>query len=328
MPEIIRFSIDLCYSHTPLILLKQFGSDRLQPLEHIFVPSGYTEGEGSLIYNKPEATAIVEKIECMCEDPIYDGKSIGVIVLQGHGQVNLIEKKLLERIGEKKIDDHHIKCATPPQFQGDERDVILLSMVVANTGSSSKRLSALTAQMYEQRFNVTMSRAKEQVILFHSIETYDLNPNCLRRRLLEFFEKKATVKTIKGISIDELEQQAHSKDRSEMTPPSPFDSWFEVDVALEITKKGYRIIPQYEVAGKRIDIVVEGNSEKLAVECDGERWHGVDRYEQDMHRQMILERCGWEFFRIPSGAFYYDKHKALEKLWPTLQDMKIYPEGE
>ena len=41
MPEIIRFSNDLCYSNTPLIPLRQYGPNRLPPLEHVFVSGGY-----------------------------------------------------------------------------------------------------------------------------------------------------------------------------------------------------------------------------------------------------------------------------------------------
>src|SRR5690606_59482 len=37
MPEIIRFSNDLCYSDTPLIPLRQYGPNRLPPLEHVFL---------------------------------------------------------------------------------------------------------------------------------------------------------------------------------------------------------------------------------------------------------------------------------------------------
>jgi very-short-patch-repair endonuclease len=54
----------------------------------------------------------------------------------------------------------------------------------------------------------------------------------------------------------------------------------------------------------RIDLVVEGMQGRLAVECDGDQWHGPDRYEQDMARQRDLERAGWNFVRIRGGDFY------------------------
>ena len=85
------------------------------------------------------------------------------------------------------------------------------------------------------------------------------------------------------------------------------------------------MIPQYEVAGKRIDLVVEGGQARLAVECDGDSWHGADQYEADMQRQRQLERCGWEFFRVRESAFYANKDRALAGLWQVLEERDIRP---
>lgn len=60
-------------------------------------------------------------------------------------------------------------------------------------------------------------------------------------------------------------------------------------MATELANAEYRVIPQYPAAGKRIDLVVEGTKARLAVECDGDKWHGADRYEADMARQRMLE---------------------------------------
>jgi hypothetical protein len=66
---------------------------------------------------------------------------------------------------------------------------------------------------------------------------------------------------------------------------------------------------------------------RLAVECDGEFWHGPDRYEQDMARQRDLERAGWQFVRIRGGEFYRDQAKAMEPLWAELERLGIRPGG-
>jgi very-short-patch-repair endonuclease len=109
-------------------------------------------------------------------------------------------------------------------------------------------------------------------------------------------------------------------------PPSPFDSWFEVDVALVLLRKHYTVLAQYEVAGKRIDLVIEGGHARLAVECDGDRWHGPEQYEADMQRQRQLERCGWEFFRVSEAAFYSNEEDALTPLWQMLEERGIVPD--
>ncbi len=110
-----------------------------------------------------------------------------------------------------------------------------------------------------------------------------------------------------------------------MRPPAPFESWFEVDVALELLRRKFSVKPQYKVAGKRIDLVVEGGNARLAVECDGDRWHGVEHHERDMERQRQLERCGWEFFRLRESAFYTNKEKSLRGLWRALEERNIGP---
>lgn len=218
------------------------------------------------------------------------------------------------------MERRHLVCGNPYSFQGDERDIIFLSLVAANNA----RIGSLTKVADERRFNVAASRARDKMILFHSVTRNDLSTSCLRRRLLEFFENTRP-QQIAGIKQDELERRAAQDNRRIVNPPVPFDSWFEVDVALELLRKEFTILAQHEVAGKRIDLVVEGGQARLAVECDGDHWHGADRYEADMQRQRQLERCGWEFFRVRESAFYANKDDALAGLWHTLEERDIFP---
>ena len=101
---------------------------------------------------------------------------------------------------------------------------------------------------------------------------------------------KVAPTVIEGLNIDELRVKAGTIDR-EVPSPRPFGSWFEVHVFLKIIDRGYRVIPQFEVAGRYIDLLVEGMQGRLAVECDGDEWHGADRYEEDMARQRQLVLC-------------------------------------
>lgn len=321
MPEIIRFSNDLCYADTPLIPLRQYGPDRLGPLEHILVDRGYREGSDNRVINRAEADAIAEKVAELCRSPEYAGKSMGVVVLQGEAQANLIEQKLLDLLGAEEMEKRRLICGNPYNFQGDERDVIFLSMVAG----TNERIGALSKPGDERRFNVAASRARDQMWLFHSVRREDLSTLDLRRGLLEFFEDTQPQK-IAGIDRDELERGAARDNRSVVRPPQPFGSWFEVDVALELLRRGYLVMPQYEVAKKWIDLVVEGGLARLAVECDGDHWHGPDKFDEDMQRQRQLERCGWTFFRVRESVFYADKRMALEHLWRLLEERGIMPQ--
>lgn len=318
MPEIIRFSNDLCYNDTPLIPLRQYGPNRLPPLEHVFVNGGYREGTANRVINRIEADAIVEKIVQMTNDDRYQDKTMGVVVLQGDAQAALIEGQLLSRLGAEEMERRRLICGKPYSFQGDERDIMFLSLVAAD----NEKIGLLNKPADVRRFNVAASRARDMMILFHSVTRDQLGETCLRRRLLVFFEDTRP-QQISGIQRSELERLAAQTNRAIVRPPAPFDSWFEVDVALELLRKKLCVYAQYAVSEKRIDLVVEGGQSRLAVECDGDHWHGVDRYEADMQRQRQLERCGWEFYRIRESMFYADKEGAMAKLWKALEKRGI-----
>lgn len=107
----------------------------------------------------------------------------------------------------------------------------------------------------------------------------------------------------------------------------PFDSLFEQRVFNRLIDRGYSVVPQFPAEGYRIDLVVVGNKTRLAVEGDGDAWHGPEAYERDLARQRDLERCGWRFFRIRESEFYVDRPAVLARLWDTLHGLDIHPSG-
>lgn len=325
MPEIIQFSNNLCYQSEPLIPLKQIGGDRIEPVvAAVHVQNGYQQGSTGKIWNPPEAEAVVSKIQELINNPRYKGKTIGVVSLLGELHARQIEKQLLETIGPEEIERRELVCGDAYAFQGDERDVMILSLVSAPTEGFS--IGVLSKDKDARRFNVAASRAKEQMWLFHTATINDLNPKCLRYQLLEYCQNPQIKRaSIDGVSIDDIRELSRKADRSISGPPSPFDSWFEIDVFFKIHDRGFRVLPQYEVAGRRIDLVIEGMKGQLAVECDGDFWHGPDKYEEDMARQRDLERCGWKFWRIRESSFRLDPEGSLLALWEALESQKITP---
>jgi len=313
MPEIIRFSNDLCYQNTPLDPLRQYPPDRLIPLADRFVVDGYREGTDQRVINRPEAAAVAQAVSDCLIDPKYRGRSFGVICLQGHAQAQLIEQMLLERVGPEPFKDTatRLLCGNPYSFQGDERDVIFLSMVVATEGEV--RHAALTGRRFTQRFNVAASRARDQMWLFHSIREIDLNPQCMRCRLIQFMSNNPELLSPK-VDVPKLRRVSTSADRNLERPPEPFDSWFEVDVFLALVDSGFRVLPQYPVAGKWIDLVVEDSQGRVAVECDGDQWHGPEAYEEDCQREAVLKRAGWRFIRLRASTFYANRSHATDWL--------------
>jgi very-short-patch-repair endonuclease len=106
------------------------------------------------------------------------------------------------------------------------------------------------------------------------------------------------------------------------------ESPFEAEVFKILSSKGFNVRPQWHVGAYRIDLVIQGGDKRLAVECDGERWH-YDRAEEDLARQALLERLGWTFVRIRGSVFYRDRSSdrggALKPLFEKLQELGIFP---
>lgn len=320
MPEIIGFSNQLSYKTSPLIPLRQFGGGRLMPVVTTErVANGTRKGTGQRVHNPEEAEAIVQWIQDAVRDPRYEGKSFGVISLLGDWQAREIERRLVGTLGPSVFGERQIVCGDAYAFQGDERDVVLLSMVVALSEEHS--IGVLSKEEDRRRFNVAASRARDQMILFHSVDAADLSSKCFRYSLLSYCLSPWTEPLGLGdLEIDEVRSRALRSDRGRLRPPDPFESWFEVDVFLRLLDGGLTVRPQFRIHGYRIDLVVVTDRDKIAIECDGDHWHGPERYEADAGRQRELERCGWTFYRIPESAFRLDPEGALAGLWSLLKE--------
>jgi very-short-patch-repair endonuclease len=311
MPEIIQFSNDLCYASngTPLDPLRAYPTSRIQPLVVRHVAEGYRTGASQHALNEPEADAIVAQIVACIADSRYRDCTMGVISLQGEAQAKLIEHKLHLALEPEVIEQRRLICGDAYAFQGDERHIIFLSMVAA---AGETRIGVLSGDSARQRFNVAASRAQDQLWLFHSATLDVLSPSCMRHRLLTYM----------------LNPGRRATERE----TNKFDSQFERDVFEIISGKHFHVRTQVCVGDPtnhryRIDLVVEGMQGRLAVECDGDEWHGPERYEQDMARQRDLERAGWRFVRIRGGDFYRDPEEAMQPLWADLERFGIRPGG-
>ena len=102
-------------------------------------------------------------------------------------------------------------------------------------------------------------------------------------------------------------------------------SEFSYEVGNLIIDKGYKVIPEYETLGRRIDLVVQGENARLAVECDGDQYHTLEKFDEDYAREQQLRRAGWIFWRITGSSFYLNKEHALDSLWIKLEKLDIKP---
>ncbi|WUK30423.1 hypothetical protein OHS57_18190 [Streptomyces sp. NBC_00370] len=106
----------------------------------------------------------------------------------------------------------------------------------------------------------------------------------------------------------------------------PFDSLFEQRVYRKIKECGYHVVPQWKASDKRIDLVVVGETGRLAVECDGSPYHSApDQIRDDYERERELRRAGWQFWRVRSSEFALSPQDSLAPLWKRLDALGIRP---
>ena len=305
LPDIIQFSNVHSYENRIVPLRDQPPHPGWNALGAVKVVDGYREGDR----NRPEAEAIVDLIERLHRDPDYEGMTFGVISLLGSTQSKLIWELLYDRLGPKVIEEREIRCGEPATFQGDERDVMILSSVVATDPSNPLgRIASATGRPAERRFNVAASRARQQMWIVYSVDPERLADGDLRRALIRHCLNPGTL----GLDLTHLEDRCESE--------------FERRVLRRVLARGYSRLRVNQPVGRyRIDLVIEGPGRRLAVECDGDEWHGEDAWHHDRARQEVLERAGWTFERIRGSAFYRDPDRALEPLWARLDELGIPP---
>ena len=86
---------------------------------------------------------------------------------------------------------------------------------------------------------------------------------------------------------------------------------------------GYRVSPHWKIGKFRIDLVVEGDGKRLAIECDGDRYHPLEKLPEDMDGESVLERMDWIFTHIRSSEFLRNPARAMKAVLEKLQMLEI-----
>ena len=221
VPEIIQFSNQLSYEGT-IRPLRDPGKARLKP--HVIAHRVTGAVSGNKV-NEEEALEVAALALAAAEQPEYVDRTLGVISLVGDEQAYLIDSLLRKNLSEEEFKlKHNILCGNPAQFQGDERDVIFLSLVDSSDGGV---LRVREEPMFKQRFNVAASRARDQMWVVHSLDPRShLRPGDLRRRLIEYAEDPYRVLT--------------AVEAAESLP----ESVLEREVGAWLVALGYRVVPQ------------------------------------------------------------------------------------
>ena len=316
-PNIIAFSNELSYKGE----IKPLREASSVPLRSHVLPYrilGSSDRDHNV--NEVEAEAIASLICAAVEQPEYanndDGKptTFGVVSLVGDRQALKIDSILRQRLTDAEYKRRQILCGDSAQFQGDERDVMFLSVVDSSPEQPPLAMRQEgPKKIFKKRFNVAASRARNQMWVVHSLnhET-DLQIGDYRRRLIDH-----------ALDPEAWERELEKR----MAKVDPRSKIFEGTVLRRLMERGYNVLPQYKAGAYSIDLVVTGNGRRLAIECDGEEFHGPEKLQEDLDREAVLRRVGrWTFVRIRGSLFFRDESRALEPVYRRLEELGIAPE--
>jgi hypothetical protein len=138
------------------------------------------------MFLRPQVRTLLEEDDDL--EDLKEKRSIGVISLWHPNQAKRIDELLSQDdyISQRR-EQHDIRCGDAREFQGDEKDIILLSLVI---GAGENRMRSDD----KAGFNVAVSRARHSLILFHSVKVGELKDDVkdvidVRKTLLEYCKK-------------------------------------------------------------------------------------------------------------------------------------------
>lgn len=306
VPEIIGYSNRTSYDNQ-ILPLRDSNSSILKPAIIDYKVNGKRDEKSKI--NRVEAETIVSLIEACLAMKEYKNSTFGVISLLGDEQAELIQNLIVQRIPATEIENHKILCGNSASFQGDERDVIFISLVDSSEENKSLRLVGEGVEgAIRKRYNVAISRAKDQLWIIHSIDKNNLKEGDLRKELFEY--------------IDSLKENAFDKTAIQNITASDFEN----EVARHLSEKNYTIKQKWRVGSYDIDMVAIYDDKKIAIECDGKTLnHTEEEVIANLEEQEILERCGWEFIRVRASEYFRNPEKAIKDLIIQLDDKGVYP---
>ena len=154
---------------------------------------------------------------------------------------------------------------------------------------------------------MAVTRAREKVVLITSIKATDIDAET----------KAVGVQTLRYY----LDYAEHGPETLESVKSreGEFESALDEDVAAEIKKMGYEIVPQVGCSGYRIDIgvvdPVNPGSFLLGVECDGATYKSSSSArDRDRLREQVLRQLGWRIHRIWSPAWVARRDSEIRRL--------------
>ena len=248
-------------------------------------------------YNVEEADAILKEIEkiakAQAKKPANERSSIGVLSPY-RDQVNYLNRTLAAKLKSKTLQDHDIICGTAHTFQGDERDVMLISFCADPTSHRS----TVTFLNNDNLFNVAVTRARRRQVIFTALDPRNLPTEHLLREYLTY-------------AADCLEPDDPRPD------PNAGTTYSRALASALRSHGGYTTWLDYPVAGLKIDVVAQHGAQALAIAADGDPEASATPDSGSLERvgaEAILERAGWRVYRLPYRRWQREREECLAEI--------------
>jgi very-short-patch-repair endonuclease len=316
--SLIQFSNRQFYDKELVIFPSPIIDDELLGVKSRFVGGAYEarineteareviEALVGLIYTRPELSFGVVTMNADQRELIFQE-------FERIKQENKTVREYADRL-ESSVDELFIKNLE--NVQGDERDIILISTLYGpppGGGRVLQRFGIFTRKDGHRRLNVLVTRARMATILFTSLRPADVVITENSSEGVQAF--KAYLSYAEGAPTAESEAGGEP------------DSDFEVFVADRIESHGYQVVPQVGVEGFRIDLGIKHPAYPsgflAGVECDGASYHShLCVRDRDRIRQEVLERLGWNIYRVWSTDWFNDPARETAKLIAWLDELR------
>ena len=319
--DLIAFSNHFVYKDELITFPNPNNKHRAVQME--YVENGvFDGGKNSTRRNIIEAKRVIE----LCVKQVIDDpeKSLGIIAFS-KSQEEAIRQSLLdflktdpdsslqEKLNEDAESDTPFFIKSLESVQGDERDVIILSVGYGRDmhGNMYNRFGPINGTSGYRRLNVAVTRAKEKIICVSSMKATDIH-NAEKSRgakmlrdYLEYAEH--------GVQMLQASRALQEQNQVQA------DSDFEIEVEQALVDRGYKVHRQVGVSGFRIDLAIlnPNNLQEyiLGIECDGASYHSsYSARMNDRFRQEILERLGWNIYRVWSQHWLAHREKIIEDI--------------
>lgn len=283
-PSLIEFSNEQFYDGQLEIIKSTPKHTSYKQIELIDVNDGYRNDKG---INEAETQAVLSILDELIKKYRSDLKppSIG-IVSPFNSQVNHIKKELNKQYDLGELRRFNLLCGTPYNFQGSEREIILLSFGLCDASHHSAFVHASKPEV----LNVAITRAKSYQYVFKSISDKGLKEDSLLRQYFNF-----------------INDFTHTNEDESVSDQ------FQDEVVAALNKNGFTDIKcSYPVAGSLLDILISHNEKNYFIDLIG--YPGIFKEAFNLERYKTLGRTG--IACIPLHYTFWKKHKqkAIENL--------------